>query len=130
ELNPWSTTSLDEAGYPGAGDIDCGCCGLLAMPLVIDVTTRGWLFFFRREQVETIDWAGEPQKTFDRTGDQLRLTPRQSFSVWREEVRGKSLAWQPEELVAGRDLGDDLAVLASAHEVTDLNERLQSEQEA
>lgn len=130
ELNPWSTACLAEAGYPGADDIDCGCCGLLAMPLVIDVTTRGWLFFFRREQVETIDWAGQPQKVLERVGDQLMLTPRQSFAVWREEVRGKSLAWQPEELVAVRDLGDDLAVLASAHEVTHLNDRLQSEREA
>ncbi len=130
ELNPWSTTCLAEAGYPGSKNIDCGCCGLLAMPLVIDVTTRGWLFFFRWEQVETIDWAGEPQKALERVGDQLVLTPRQSFAVWREEVRGKSLAWQPEELVAARDLGDELAVLASAHEVTRLNERLQAEREA
>lgn len=130
ELNPWCSTSLAETGYPGAGNIDCGCCGLLAMPLVIDVTTRGWLVFFRRDQVETIDWAGEPQKVLEREGNQLRLTPRKSFAVWREEVRGKSLAWLPEELVAARDLGDNLAVLASAHEVTHLNERLQSEREA
>lgn len=130
ELNPWSTINLAEAGYPGANQIDCGCCGLLAMPLVIDVTTRGWLFFFRREQVETIDWAGEPQKALERVGDQLRLTPRRSFTVWREEVRGQSLAWQPQELVAARDLGDDLAVLASAHQVTHLNERLQAERKA
>lgn len=130
ELNPWSTTCLAETGYPGTGEIDCGCCGMLAMPLVIDVTTRGWLIFFRWEQVETIDWAGKPQKLLDRVGDQLTLTPRQSFAVWREEMRGKSLAWRPEELVAVRDLGDDLAVLASAHEVTRLNERLKSEQDA
>lgn len=96
ELNPWSTTCFTETGYPGASDIECGCCGLLAMPLVIDVTTRGWLFFFRWEQVETIDWAGKPQKILDREGDQLTLTPRQSFAVWQEEMRGKSLAWRPE----------------------------------
>lgn len=130
ELNPWSTTSLAAAGYPGADDIDCGCCGLLAMPLVIDVTNRGWLFFFRREQVEAIDWAGAPEKEVERVGGQLRLSPRQSFAVWREEVKGKSQAWQPAERVAVRDLGDDLAVLASAHEVTHLNERLQMEREA
>lgn len=130
ELNPWSTTCLVDAGYPGAHDIDCGCCGLLAMPLVIDVTTRGWLFFFRREQVETIDWAGAPQKVLEREGAQLQLTPRKSFAVWREEVQGKSLAWQQQELVAARDLGDDLTVLVSAHEVTHLNERLQAEREA
>lgn len=124
ELNPWSTPSLAEAGYPGAADIDCGCCGLLAMPLVIDVSTRGWLLFFRPEQVETIEWAGAPQKTLQRVGKRLKLTPRKSFAVWREEVRGKSLAWHPGELVAARDLGDDLAVLASAHEVTRLNEHL------
>ena len=130
ELNPWSTTSLADAGYPGANQINCGCCGLLAMPLVIDVTSRGWLFFFRQEQVETIDWAGEPQKVLERVGQQVKLTPRRSFAAWREKVRGKSLAWRPAELVAARDLGDDLAVLASAHEVTRLNERLQLEQEA
>ncbi|WP_232059318.1 GGDEF domain-containing protein [Kineobactrum salinum] len=130
ELNPWATACLAQTGYPKSGDISCGCCGLLAMPLVIDVTTRGWLLFFRREQVEIIDWAGQPRKIPERVGDQLRLTPRQSFAVWREELRGQSLAWQPAELAAARDLGDDLAVLASAHEVTRLNERLESEGEA
>lgn len=28
--------------------------------LVMDVTSRGWLSFFRREEIERINWAGEP----------------------------------------------------------------------
>ena len=130
ESDPWSTLSLAEAGFPPARQRPDRCCGLLAMPLIIDMDTRGWLFLFRPEQVETRNWAGQPQKHLHYEQDKPRLSPRESFAVWREQLKGHSRAWQPAELRAVRDLGDDLAVIESAYEVTYLNESLKLERQA
>lgn len=127
---PWSTQSLSDAGYPGAGELRCGCCGLLAMPVMYDVHAPGWLLLFRREKLQVVDWAGRPDKSPERSDGRLRLSPRESFSIWRERVAGKCRAWLASEEVAARDLGDDLAVLASAHEIASLNERLEQERHA
>lgn len=130
DAEPWSTTSLFESGYPDASQIETEACGLLAMPLLIDMDARGWLLFFRVEQVELIDWAGKPEKGPRKKDDRWVLSPRQSFAGWREEVRDYSKPWHPAEEMAIRDLGDDLAVIASAHEIARLNEHLRRERKA
>lgn len=128
--NPWSTSSLAKAGFPLARQSPTPCCGLLAMPLIIDMDTRGWLFLFRSEQIETRSWAGQPRKELGYDQGKPRLTPRKSFAVWREKVKGHSQVWRPAELHAVRDLGDDLAVIESAHEIAYLNESLKLERQA
>jgi len=130
EPNPWSTNSLVEAGFSLAQERPVPCCGLLAMPLTIDMDTRGWLLLFRPEQTETRTWAGQPYKELSYDQGAARLSPRQSFASWREKLKGKSRAWRPAELRAVRDLGDDLAVIESAHEIAHLNETLKLERQA
>lgn len=49
----------------------------------------------RREQRATIRWAGDPKKTATLGPNGPRLTPRGSFEVWQEEVRGRSRPWLP-----------------------------------
>ncbi|WP_347330618.1 sensor domain-containing diguanylate cyclase [Marinimicrobium locisalis] len=127
---PWATTSLTASGYPDAEAIlDC-CCGLLAMPLLIDMDARGWLLLFRPEQFEMVPWAGKPDKVPEVRDGRTVLSPRTSFATWVEEVSGKSQAWHPAQVNAARDLGDDLAVIAAAHEITRLNEYLRRERKA
>jgi light-regulated signal transduction histidine kinase (bacteriophytochrome) len=63
--------------------------GVLAVP--ISHKPRDYLFFFRSEESRFVDWGGEPVKTVGPLGD--RLTPRKSFDLWREEVRGQSTPW-------------------------------------
>lgn len=63
--------------------------GVLALRLAAD----DWLLLFRDEQVETVRWAGEPDKALMPAGDGLRIAPRRSFAVWRESVRGRSAPW-------------------------------------
>lgn len=127
---PWATTSLASSGYPGAEAVLERCCGLLAMPLLIDMNARGWLLLFRPEQFEMVPWAGKPDKVPEVRDGRTVLSPRTSFATWVEEVSGKSQAWHPAEINAARDLGDDLAVIAAAHEITRLNEYLRREREA
>lgn len=65
--------------------------GLLAVP--ISRAPRDYLVFFRKEVARTVNWAGDPTKPaqIGPLGD--RLTPRKSFDLWRETVRGQSRHW-------------------------------------
>ena len=50
------------------------------------------MLWFRAEEVEIVEWAGNPHKD-DPSDVQQILTPRSSFEVWRETVRGRSRRW-------------------------------------
>lgn len=119
EAEPWSSASLAKSGFPDADLLGESCCGLLATPLLIDMDARGWLLMFREKTVETLRWFGRSRPGVD-----------DSVSSWEERVQGCSKAWVAAELSAVRDLGDDLAVIASAHEVARLNEYLRRERRA
>lgn len=65
--------------------------GILAVPMNTSGETF-WLVFFRREWVQTITWAGNPQATVS-IDDENKLHPRNSFRQWREKRRGKAQPW-------------------------------------
>ena len=59
--------------------------------------TGDYMLLLRRELVETVAWAGNPDKSL--TTDALgRLSPRGSFDTWKETVRGQSRRWSEFEL--------------------------------
>lgn len=67
----------------------------------------GTLLWFRPEVVQTVNWGGDPRKSAHLSADEAgvpRLHPRRSFALWREEVRGRSLPWDPAELASAADL--------------------------
>jgi chemotaxis family two-component system sensor kinase Cph1 len=52
---------------------------------------QDWLVLFRESFAQTIRWAGKPDKVGTRLDDgSIRLSPRGSFALWREERRGRS----------------------------------------
>ncbi|MEX2367198.1 MAG: diguanylate cyclase, partial [Pseudohongiellaceae bacterium] len=130
DMGPWSTESLLISGFSGANAIKDYCCGLLAMPLMISKSTHGWLLLFRPEVIKTIEWAGRPDKSLTTGPSGAILTPRHSFAAWIQKIRDKSKPWLESELKAARDLGDDLAILISAFEISRLNEDLRKERQA
>jgi signal transduction histidine kinase len=65
--------------------------------------------WFRPEQVREVDWAGDPSKSVEKGELGMRLSPRGSFSLWKEVVRGRSQPWTPAEVAAASDLRRDLA---------------------
>jgi chemotaxis family two-component system sensor kinase Cph1 len=69
------------------------------------------VIWFRTEQVQEVRWGGEPAKPVEFDGSRLRLGPRRSFEVWKEEVRGKSQAWRPAEIEAAAELRSTLMSL-------------------
>ena len=57
-----------------------------------------YLFFFRREVVQTVEWGGDPNKTYATGPHGDRLTPRRSFAIWKQTVEGQSNRWTQVEL--------------------------------
>lgn len=81
-------------------------CGVLALPL--DQGSGGWLVFLRKEQIETIAWGGKPEKEVRPGPLGPRLTPRGSFDLWRETVRGTAEHWSVDDLDTAQQLLDEL----------------------
>ncbi len=68
---------------------DAGIAGAAMMELSDD--GENWLVLLREAYEHTIQWAGRPDKTETRQEDgTVRLSPRGSFALWREERRGRS----------------------------------------
>jgi light-regulated signal transduction histidine kinase (bacteriophytochrome) len=76
---------------PEAAAYASHAAGLLAVPL--SQLPHDYLVFFRREQVETINWGGDPNKRYESGPNGDRLTPRKSFEIWKEVVRLQSTPW-------------------------------------
>lgn len=89
----WHTNQL--AGVVPEMEADvANVAGILAVPM--SKPARDYLMFFRSEESRFVDWAGDPTKAVGPLGD--RLTPRKSFDLWREEVRGQSTPWTDSDL--------------------------------
>ena len=73
---------------PAAADYDDIAAGLLAIP--ISRSPRDYVLLFRQEKVRTVNWAGDPHKPVQLGPHGARLTPRQSFALWSQEVRSRS----------------------------------------
>lgn len=76
--------------------------------VVIPLSSQGdrdFLVLGRREADRAIAWAGRPDKDVEHTADgALRINPRQSFALWREQVRGHSLPFSALDDEAARTL--------------------------
>lgn len=81
---------------PQAADYGDVAAGLLAIP--ISRSPRDYVLLFRQEKVRTVNWAGDPQKPTDFGPNGPRLTPRQSFALWSQEVRGRSEPFTPSQV--------------------------------
>ena len=88
----------EETGAPGVP----GIAGAVALALP-DGGTVVWL---RGEVVRTVDWGGDPHHKVIAVpeGDGVRLGPRQSFDLWREQVRGRALPWDDQHVQNAADL--------------------------
>src|SRR5215468_1564174 len=70
--------------------------GFLAIP--ISRVPRDCLIFFRREVLRSVNWAGDPNKSYLEGPLGARLTPRRSFELWQETVAGQSKPWSSADL--------------------------------
>ena len=73
--------------------------GVLAVAL--SRQRRGLMIWFRPQTMQTVQWAGNPQDEPPVPGPQgRRLSPRVSFELFVESVRGRSLPWTGIEIDA------------------------------
>lgn len=70
------------------------------------------LIWFRKEFSEHIEWAGNPEKTtdvFDFYDQKKRVvSPRTSFMVFSEEIKGKSKYWSQKDILEFRKIHDTI----------------------
>jgi two-component system, chemotaxis family, sensor kinase Cph1 len=106
----YATDRLGECWEPAKAFADVAS-GLLVIS--VSPNPSDFILWFRPELVGTAAWAGQPAKTVangsDKNGtDNDVLTPRKSFEVWKETVRGRALPWSQSDLDAARDLRTSL----------------------
>lgn len=107
--------------YPQADALLPSASGVLAVTLS---TEDPWLLmWFLAEQVEIVNWAGNPHKST--VGDpQGTLNPRASFEAWAETVRGRSRAWSLPEVDAAKRLRIALLNVQQGRNLRALNHQL------
>ncbi len=80
------------------------CSGLLHIPLNKD----DFILVMRQEQVETVQWAGKPHTFAAENESVLALTPRSSFNIWSQELKGQSHPWHILEIESAQVLRTEL----------------------
>ncbi|WP_425618001.1 ATP-binding protein [Anatilimnocola sp. NA78] len=93
----------------GSGILTAVAAGLLAV--VVNRSQRFVVLWFRPEQVRLVNWAGNPEKLDQTAAEPNRLSPRGSFALWQQTVRGRSLPWTENEIAAANSLRDSIVQL-------------------
>ncbi|MEL7333984.1 MAG: ATP-binding protein, partial [Cyanobacteria bacterium J06560_2] len=123
--NIYHTAELSQV-YPPAADFDHGVSGLVA--IAISQPQQIYVVWFRPEVLQTVNWAGNPEKAVKEVDENggVSLSPRQSFDLWKQTVRQRSLPWKPCELEAALELRSSVVglVLQRADELSALNSEL------
>jgi len=137
ELAEWLKSSSDESIYythrlseifsPAKQYKNIGS-GILSCLLSKELNEM--IIWFKREQIATVNWAGNPNKeTIQPTENGLlSLSPRKSFEIWSQEVNNTSERWLPEEITSVLRIREIIIadVNKKANEIRLLNEKLQS----
>ncbi|NJN62482.1 MAG: GAF domain-containing protein [Coleofasciculaceae cyanobacterium RL_1_1] len=100
--------------------------GLLAM--AISTIQNRYVLWFRPEVLQTVTWAGKPEKNEHIEADGTKtLRPRTSFAAWQETVQGTSIPWWPCEINGAIELRQAIIdiVLRQADALTHINQDLQ-----
>lgn len=121
----YHTDSLANA-YPEAEKFANFGSGLVAV--FISKIQRTYILWFRPEVIQTVNWGGNPNKPVEVLEDgSLKISPRQSFQLWQETVRNKSLAWRKCEIEAALELRSSIVgiLLRKADELAKVNLELE-----
>ena len=103
DVNPFSTSSLSSL-YPRGNEIADVASGVLTFAL--PGAARRRVIWFRPERVKKVNWGGDPRKSVEPDRD-MRIHPRRSFELWKEEVRLQSAPWTIPDLEAAENFRRD-----------------------
>ena len=116
----FATDRLGEL-YPLSDDQRAVAAGLLA--ITISATEPWVVMWLRAEQVEVVNWAGNPHKPAT-VGPAGQLTPRASFEAWSETVRGRARRWTIPEIEAAGRLRLAVMGVWQTRQIRELNRQL------
>lgn len=120
----FATDRLPER-FPPAEAVKQVASGVLA--IAVSPSQQHYLLWFRPEKVQTVHWAGDPNKPVEvQENGAHSLSPRASFTRWKETVQGKSLPWKSVEIEAAQEFRRALVgvVLHKAGQLEALNDQL------
>jgi len=113
------------AHYAPANGFRSTAAGLLAARLA--KLKPQYVLWFRPEIAQEVHWAGDPTKPVEVGDFGKRLTPRKSFALWIEQVKGKSAPWKDCEVDAAGALRRSILEIVGrkAEELLKLNAELE-----
>ncbi|MBU2328224.1 MAG: response regulator, partial [Alphaproteobacteria bacterium] len=120
----WSTKALSR-DYPPAADYFEDVSGVMAVPL--SQIPRDYLFFFRKERLQTLNWAGNPEKTYESGPLGDRLTPRKSFAIWKETVQRQATPWRDSDFEIAEAIRSAIVEIVLRHNELMHEERSKSD---
>jgi PAS domain S-box-containing protein len=94
-----SNTLARDLGVADAGD---GIAGALFVS--IRNHPKITMVWFRNERRYSVNWGGDPSHAHH-VSEKGELSPRKSFALFLQAVRGEAPAWSPEELDSAAELG-------------------------
>lgn len=103
---------------------DAAAFGPMAGVVAVRIDSSQVLVWLRAEQVEEIEWAGNPHKAVPHAPE-APLRPRASFESWSETVRGRSRRWTLEQIEGVNRLRRILREARAAGEMRRLNRELE-----
>ena len=103
--------------------------GLLAVP--VSRRPRDMLIYLRREEKQSVTWAGNPEKPVELGPNGSRLTPRKSFAAWAELRSGYCSPWTDSEISMANQIRGILleVIVRSIDEHSRLVEESQQQQD-
>ncbi len=117
---PFASDSLGRQFPPAQAFAQTGA-GLLAV--VLNRQEPFAILWFRAEEPEVLSWAGNPHKAAE-PGGAAQLTPRASFDLWQETVRGNARSWTLVETETAARLRTRLVELRQSKQLAVLNAQL------
>lgn len=126
ESDVYATDCLSEQ-YAEAAAFAAQASGLLSINLPGEEPIL--LMWFRAEQVEEVQWAGNPHEPAEPGSSLGALNPRRSFATWRETVRGRSRPWEPLDIESVQVFAPRAAFLLQQQRVRKLNQSLRDANE-
>jgi chemotaxis family two-component system sensor kinase Cph1 len=133
-LKKWLKENINEpvyhtvklsAVYPESRAYQSVASGI--MVLTISREREEYVVWFKPEQLQTINWAGQPtDKHKKQANEMLNISPRHSFEAWSQLVTATSTAWSKQDTLTANLLCQEInyAVNLKADAVKILNESL------
>ncbi|WP_413532903.1 ATP-binding protein [Empedobacter brevis] len=74
----------------------------------LNQTYEHFIIWFKKEQIQTLNWAGEPNKIEKIevvNGNEIHsFSPRTSFNIWQENIKDKSFIWLDKEKYVAKEV--------------------------